>query len=56
MQLLDWHIIMRKGLISGVCYSRFVDHITTFLARTLFLSSDLAVPAAQKNEGVAALF
>ncbi|MGA2292003.1 S-methyl-5-thioribose kinase [Bradyrhizobium sp.] len=54
MELLEPHIIMRKGLISGVCYPRFVDHITTFLARTLFLSSDLAVPAAQKKEGIAA--
>ena len=35
-------------------YPRFVDDITTFLARTLFFSSDLAVPAAQKKEGIAA--
>jgi 5-methylthioribose kinase len=54
MELLEPHIIMRKGLISGTCYPRFVDHITTFLARTLFLSSDLAVPAAQKKAGIAA--
>src|SRR6266566_1148640 len=54
MELLEPHIIMRKGLISGICYPRFVDHITTFLARTLFLSSDLAVPAAQKKQGIAA--
>src|SRR5712675_2858159 len=54
MELLEPHIIMRKGLISGICYPRFVDHITTFLARTLFLSSDLAVPAAQKKEAIAA--
>ena len=54
MELLEPHIIMRKGLVAGVCYPRFVDEITTFLARTLFLSSDLAVPAAQKKEGIAA--
>lgn len=54
MELLEPHIIMRKGLISGTCYPRFVEDITTFLARTLFLSSDLAVPAAQKKEGIAA--
>ena len=54
MELLEPHIIMRKGLIAGTRYPRFVDHITTFLARTLFLSSDLAVPAAQKKEGIAA--
>jgi 5-methylthioribose kinase len=54
MELLEPHIIMRKGLVSGVRYPRFVEDITTFLARTLFLSSDLAVPAAQKKEGIAA--
>jgi 5-methylthioribose kinase len=54
MELLEPHIIMRKGLIAGICYPRFVEDITTFLARTLFLSSDLAVPAAQKKEGIAA--
>ena len=54
MELLEPHIIMRKGLVSGVCYPRFVEDITTFLARTLFFSSDLAVPAAQKKEGIAA--
>ena len=54
MELLEPHIIMRKGLVAGTRYPRFVDDITTFLARTLFFSSDLAVPAAQKKEGIAA--
>jgi 5-methylthioribose kinase len=54
MELLEPHIIMRKGLIAGTRYPRFVDDITTFLARTLFFTSDLAVPAAQKKEGIAA--
>jgi 5-methylthioribose kinase len=54
MEFLDPHIIMRKGLVAGTKYPRFVDDITTFLARTLFLSSDLAVPAAEKKEGIAA--
>ena len=54
MELLEPHIIMRKGLVSGVCYPRFVEDITTFLARTLFFSSDLAIAAAQKKEGIAA--
>jgi 5-methylthioribose kinase len=52
MELLEPHIIMRKGLISGTCYPHFVDHITTFLARTLFFSSDLAMPAAQKKQDI----
>jgi 5-methylthioribose kinase len=54
MELLEPHIIMRKGLVSGTCYPHFVDHMTTFLARTLFFSSDLAIPAARKKEGIAA--
>jgi 5-methylthioribose kinase len=54
MELLEPHIIMRKGLVSGLRYPRFVDDITTFMARTLFFSSDLAVPAARKKEGIAA--
>ena len=54
MELIEPHIIMRKGLVAGTLYPRFVDDITTFLARTLFFSSDLAVPAAQKKEGIAA--
>ncbi len=54
MELLEPHIIMRKGLVAGTTYPRFVDDITTFLARTLYLSSDLAVPAAEKKEGIAA--
>ncbi len=54
MELLEPHIIMRKGLVAGTTYPRFVDDITTFMARTLYLSSDLAVPAAEKKEGIAA--
>jgi 5-methylthioribose kinase len=54
MELLEPHIIMRKGLIAGTFYPRFVGDIATFLARTLFFSSDLAVPAAEKKEGIAA--
>jgi 5-methylthioribose kinase len=54
MELLTPHIIMRKGLVAAATYPRFVEDITTFLARTLFLTSDLAVPAAEKKEGIAA--
>ncbi len=54
MELLEPHIIMRKGLVAGTLYPRFVEDITTFLARTLFFSSDLAVSAAEKKEGIAA--
>ncbi len=54
MELLEPHIIMRKGLIAGIQYPRFVDDITMFMARTLFFSSDLALSAAEKKEGIAA--
>src|SRR5689334_6449131 len=54
MELLEPHIIMRKGLIAGTQYPRFVDDITTFMARTLFFSSDLAISAAAKKDGIAA--
>ena len=54
MELIEPHIIMRKGLIAGTLYPSFVGDIATFLARTLFFSSDLAIPAAQKKEGIAA--
>jgi len=30
MELLEPHIIMRKGLVAGTRYPHFVDHITTF--------------------------
>ena len=53
MELLEPHIIMRKGLIVGTQYPRFVDDITTFMARTLFFTSDLALSAAEKKEAIA---
>ncbi|MGY3409573.1 5-methylthioribose kinase [Bradyrhizobium sp. GM5.1] len=54
MELLEPHIIMRKGMVAGSQYPRFVDDITTFMARTLFFTSDLAVSAAEKKQGIAA--
>jgi 5-methylthioribose kinase len=45
---------MRKGLIAGTIYPRFVEDITTFMARTLFFTSDLACAAADKKRGIAA--
>jgi len=54
MELLEPHIIMRRGLVVGTTYPRFVEDISRFLARTLFFSSDLAVPAAEKKEDIGA--
>jgi 5-methylthioribose kinase len=54
MELLEPHIIMRKGLIGATLYPRFVEDITTFMARMLFFTSDLALSAAEKKQGIAA--
>ncbi|BAL76484.1 methylthioribose kinase [Bradyrhizobium cosmicum] len=54
MELLEPHIIMRRGLVAGTQYPRFVDDITTFMARTLFFTSDLALSAADKKQAIAA--
>lgn len=54
MELLEPHIIMRKGMVAATQYPRFVDDITTFMARTLFFTSDLALSAADKKQAIAA--
>ena len=53
MELLRPHIIMRRGMIDAVVYPRFADDISTFMARALFFTSDLAMPAAAKKARVA---
>jgi 5-methylthioribose kinase len=54
MELLEPHIIMRHGMIKGVEYPRFADDISTFMARTLFFTSDLALTAERKKAMIAA--
>lgn len=53
MELLEPHIIMRRGMIAGTVYPAFADTLATFCARTLFLTSDLALPADEKKALVA---
>jgi 5-methylthioribose kinase len=53
MQNLDNHIIMRKGLIQGIQYLHFADHIGLFLAKTLGYTSDLVLDYKTKKEEVA---
>lgn len=53
MAFLGDHIILRKGLIRGVVYPELADHLATFLARTLFATSDLGQPAAAKKADMA---
>lgn len=49
MELLEPHTIMRRGMIAAIRYPRFADDITSFMARTLYFTSDLALPAYRKK-------
>ncbi|HVO04896.1 MAG TPA: S-methyl-5-thioribose kinase [Candidatus Cybelea sp.] len=49
MELLEPHIIMRRGMIEGRVYPRFIDDITTFAAQTHFRTSDLFLTADRKK-------
>ena len=50
---LSPHVIMRRGMIQGVIYPAFAAHIAEYLAATLYFTSDLALPAAEKRALVA---
>lgn len=54
MDLLRPHRTLRGALIEGERYPLLADHLAQFLADTLFMSSDLAVPAADKKARIAA--
>jgi len=49
MENLSQHIIMRKGLIDRIVYPSFSEHISTFLAQTLFYSSSLYLDSTEKR-------
>ncbi|MFC5653720.1 S-methyl-5-thioribose kinase [Paenibacillus solisilvae] len=49
MEDLSSYLVMRKGLASRVQYPHFSRHIGRFLARTLFLTSDFALPSQEKK-------
>ena len=49
MEDLSSHIIMRKGLMEGTQYPIFADDISTFLAKTLFFTSDLGMSQQEKK-------
>jgi len=49
MENLSEHIIMRKGLIETKYYLNFAEHISTFLAQTLFFSSSLYLDSTEKR-------
>ena len=49
MELLEPHIILRKGCIKGQRYPKIAADLANFAAATLFSTSDLAVPASVKK-------
>ncbi|GAB6933970.1 S-methyl-5-thioribose kinase [Calditerricola satsumensis] len=49
MEDLSDHIVMRKGLMARTVYPRFAEHMATFLARTLFFTSDLYLSPEEKK-------
>ncbi|MCG8361313.1 MAG: S-methyl-5-thioribose kinase [Kiloniellales bacterium] len=53
MELLQPHIIMRRGMIEAQRYPGFAEAITTFMANTLFFTSDLALTADVKKQRIA---
>jgi 5-methylthioribose kinase len=53
MERLRPHIVMRGGMIDGQIYPRFAEQIADYMARTLFLTSDMALPAERKKAMIA---
>ncbi|MBO8176910.1 MAG: S-methyl-5-thioribose kinase [Bacillus sp. (in: Bacteria)] len=49
MEDLSDHVIMRKGLIEKQEYPQFADHISTYLANTLFYTSDYYMNPLEKK-------
>ncbi|CAH1200423.1 Methylthioribose kinase [Paenibacillus plantiphilus] len=49
MEDLSDHVIMRRGLIEGGRYPLFAGHISTFLAQSLFFTSDLGMNQQDKK-------
>ncbi|WP_284641243.1 S-methyl-5-thioribose kinase [Paenibacillus silviterrae] len=52
MQDLSDHVIMRRGLMEGNKYPLFAEHISRFLAHTLFFTSDLGMNQQEKKARV----
>lgn len=53
MQRLSHHQNLRKGLIQGLRYPLLAQHLSGYLARTLFHGSDLYLSADAKKQAVA---
>ena len=53
MEYLTPHVILRKELIAGKRFGHLAEHMGTFLAETLFRSSDFHLAAAKKKADMA---
>lgn len=53
MQNLTDHRILRSQIIAGKSFPRLADHMSTFLANTLFHTSDWYLDSSEKKEAVA---
>lgn len=49
MEDLSDHVVLRKGLIAGTAYPRLAEDVGTFLARSLFFTSDLGMDPEEKK-------
>ena len=49
MELLEPHIIMRRGMIQGIRYPRAAGDMSEYMARTLFFTSDLGMGAPRRR-------
>ena len=54
MEYLGEHIIMRKGIIDSVIYPNFSNHISSYLANTLFKTSSLYLSSSEKSSLISA--
>jgi len=50
MEFLGNHIIMRKGLMDGIRYTNFGEHISTYMSAMLFYTSSLSLSSSEKRE------
>ncbi len=53
MEYLCEHIIMRKGMIEGITYPLFAEHISSYMAETLFKTSSLFLSTQEKRKLIA---
>jgi len=54
MQRLASHCILRQGLMNGMTYPKLAEHLSTYLAHTLFYGSDLFLAPDIKKQAVSA--